>query len=204
MSSDTLFAKVKSLQGNTCAQLYTTGKYTRIMPLPDKTAEGIGGTLLDILNTVGIPREMVTDLASKMVGRHTKFRKELIKRGVKITNAEKGRHGQNAIAESEINQVKRRWSDLMTRKSVPARLWDFALIWISEIVSRLARGKDGLPGMEQITGKTSDISEWLDFDFYDLVWWIENEKQTQQLMASILDVGLVCHIVLARICATGS
>jgi hypothetical protein len=80
MSSDTLFAKVKSLQGNTCAQLYTTGKYIRIMPLPDKTAEGIGYTLLDILNTVGIPREMVTDLASKMVGRHTKFRKELIKR----------------------------------------------------------------------------------------------------------------------------
>jgi hypothetical protein len=113
-SSDTLFAKVKLLQGNTCAQLYTTGKYTRIMPLPGKTAEGIGGTLLDILNTVGVPREMVTDLASEMVGRHTKFRKELVKRGVKITNAEKGRQGQNAIAESEISQVKRRWSDLMT------------------------------------------------------------------------------------------
>jgi hypothetical protein len=30
--------------------------------------------------------------------------------------------------------------------------------------------------MEQITGKTTDISEWLDFYFYDLVWWIENEK----------------------------
>jgi hypothetical protein len=56
----------------------------------------------------------------------------------------------------------------MTRKSVPACLWDFALVWISESVSRLARGKDGLPGMEQITG-TSDISEWLDFDLYDLM-----------------------------------
>ena len=176
MSSDTLFAKVKSLQGNTCAQLYTTGKYTRLFPLPDKSADSIGGTLLDVLNNVGVPKEMVTDLASEMCGRHTPFRKELVKRGVAIKNAEKGRHGQNAIAESEINQVKRRWKDLMTRKNVPARLWDFALVWISEIVSRLARGKDGLPGMEQITGQTEDISEWLDFDFYDLVWWHENEK----------------------------
>jgi hypothetical protein len=90
MTSDTLFAKAKSLQGNTCAQLYTTGKYTRIMPLPDKTAEIMGGMLLDVLNTIGVPKEMVTDLASEMVGRHTKFWKELVKRGVKITNANKG------------------------------------------------------------------------------------------------------------------
>ena len=145
-------------------------------PLPDKSADSIGGTLLDVLNNVGVPNEMVTDLASEMVGQHTPFRKELTKRGVKMTNAEKGRHGQNAIAELEIDQIKRRWKDLMIRKKVPARLWDYALVWISEIVSHLARGKDGLPGMEQITGSTVDISELLDFDFYDLIWYHENDK----------------------------
>jgi hypothetical protein len=49
MSSDTLFAKVKSLQGNTCAHLCTTGKFTKMYPLPDKTVESVGGTLLDVL-----------------------------------------------------------------------------------------------------------------------------------------------------------
>jgi hypothetical protein len=30
-------------------------------------------------------------------------------------------------------------------------------------------GDDGRSGYEQVTGKTRDISEWLDFEFYDLV-----------------------------------
>jgi hypothetical protein len=33
------------------------------------------------------------------------------------------------------------------------------------------RGKDGRSGHEEVTGNTPDISEWLDFDFYDIVWW---------------------------------
>jgi hypothetical protein len=35
----------------------------------------------------------------------------------------------------------------------------------------MSRGNDGRPGYEQVTGETPDISEWLDFEFYDLVWW---------------------------------
>jgi hypothetical protein len=29
----------------------------------------------------------------------------------------------------------------------------------------------GRSGYEQVTGKTPNISELLDFEFYDLVWW---------------------------------
>jgi hypothetical protein len=201
MSSDTLFAKVKSLQGNTCAHLYTTGKFTKIYPLPDKTAESVGGTLLDVLNNIGVPKEMVTDLGSEMVGRHTTFRKELIKRGIPMRNAEKGRHGQNGRAELEIDQVKRRWKDLMVRKKVPSRLWDYALVWISEILSHLARGKDGIPGIEELTGQTADISEWLDFDFYDLVWYHENQKTDMTTESVKLGRWLgVAHCVGSDMC----
>jgi hypothetical protein len=35
----------------------------------------------------------------------------------------------------------------------------------------MSRGDDGRSGYEQVTGETPDISEWLDFEFYDLVWW---------------------------------
>jgi hypothetical protein len=28
-------------------------------------------------------------------------------------------------------------------------------------------------GYEEVTGQTPDISEWLDFEFYDLVWWLD-------------------------------
>jgi hypothetical protein len=59
----------------------------------------------------------------------------------------------------------------MITKAVPRRLWDYGLVYESEIMSRMARGPEGRTGMEEITGDSPDISEWLDFDFYDLVWY---------------------------------
>jgi hypothetical protein len=38
----------------------------------------------------------------------------------------------------------------------------------------MARGSDRRTGYnEEVTGQTPDISEWLDFEFYDLVWWLD-------------------------------
>jgi hypothetical protein len=34
----------------------------------------------------------------------------------------------------------------------------------------VSRGNNVRSGMEMVTGQTVDISEWLDFEFYDLVW----------------------------------
>ena len=34
----------------------------------------------------------------------------------------------------------------------------------------MALGKDRRTGYEEVTGKKSEISEWLDFEFYDLVY----------------------------------
>jgi hypothetical protein len=41
----------------------------------------------------------------------------------------------------------------------------------------MARGSDGRTEYEEVTGQTPDISEWLDFEFYDLVWWIHCPKK---------------------------
>jgi hypothetical protein len=35
----------------------------------------------------------------------------------------------------------------------------------------MARGPDHRTGYEEITGQTPDISQWLDFEFYNHVWW---------------------------------
>jgi hypothetical protein len=65
----------------------------------------------------------------------------------------------------------------MQKKKVPTRLWDYGLVYESELLSRMARGKDGRTGYEEVTGNTADISEWLDFEFYDLVWWWDRPKK---------------------------
>jgi len=44
-------------------------------------------------------------------------------------------------------------------------------VYEGEILSMMSRGSTGRSGYEEVTGNTPDISEWLDFEFYDLVWW---------------------------------
>jgi Reverse transcriptase (RNA-dependent DNA polymerase) len=74
-------------------------------------------------------------------------------------------------AERVIGELRRRWRSRMASKNVPSRLWDFGFVYECEIMSRIARGPDFRPGIEVLTGDTVDISEWLDFEFYDPVWY---------------------------------
>jgi hypothetical protein len=53
----------------------------------------------------------------------------------------------------------------MAKKQVPKRLWDYGLIYESELLSRMARGSDRRTGYKEVTGQTPDISEWMDFAF---------------------------------------
>ena len=65
----------------------------------------------------------------------------------------------------------------MRKKRVPKRLWDFGLVYKSELLTRMSRGSDKHSGYEEVTGDTPDISEWLDFEFYDLVWWLDRPNK---------------------------
>ena len=65
----------------------------------------------------------------------------------------------------------------MHRMWVPKRLWDYGLKWVSEVRVRTSSDATDLKGrtpLEQVTGDTMDISEYLDFGFYDWCWYHEN------------------------------
>ena len=60
----------------------------------------------------------------------------------------------------------------MTKKKVPVRLWDYGLVWIAKtanITANSSRYANRRTPLEIITGITPDISEYLDFSFYDWV-----------------------------------
>ena len=58
----------------------------------------------------------------------------------------------------------------MKRKLCSPRLWDYGMKHDDESISWIAP-KDGRPLLENITGDTIDLSESLEFDFYDSVWY---------------------------------
>jgi hypothetical protein len=68
----------------------------------------------------------------------------------------------------------------MQKKNVYSRLWDYGLVYEGMLLTRMSCGNDGRSGYEQVTGETLDISEWLDFEFFDLVWW--SDRLTNQTL----------------------
>jgi hypothetical protein len=77
----------------------------------------------------------------------------------------------------------------MTSKTVPKRLWDFGLIHQAELMSRIARGTGGRTGYEEITGKTPDISEWMDFDLYDAIWYHDPPDTMAEMTSEVQKLG---------------
>ena len=62
---------------------------------------------------------------------------------------------------------------------MPRCLWDYTLVWCTEIFSRTYNHKTERTGLEHLTGDTPDISEWLDFDLYDKVWFWDSPHKEQ-------------------------
>ena len=173
--ADTLMSRVQSIRGNKCANIYTQGKFTKVVPMTARSESG--QSLVDFTDDVGIPEHLVTDGAGEFTGRATEFVKEARRMRIKLHTSEQGRKNQNQAAEREIGFLAKRWRARMHKKKVPKRLWDFGLVYESELLSRMARGRDRRTGYEEVTGDTADISEWLDFEMYDLVYWIDRPNK---------------------------
>ena len=76
-----------------------------------------------------------------------------------------------------IGEVKKRWFHRMVKRNVLKRLWDYGTVWAYEIMCLTSNSSFSLEGrtpMEQIAGETPDISEYLDFGFYNWVWYKDN------------------------------
>ena len=71
----------------------------------------------------------------------------------------------------------------MIKRRDPKRVWDFGMVYESEIMSRISRGHDARTGMEIITEETVETSEWMESEFYDLCsyWDTPNDWENPKL-----------------------
>lgn len=167
--TDTMFSKSKSITGNTVAQVYTDGQgFVHVDPRTSKAMAGL--TLGSLVETVGIPNKIIYDGAPEQVGPNSEFQKNMRHYKIQGHQVEPYSPWQNR-AEDSIRELKRRWKRRMIKRRAPKRVWDFGIVYEAEILCRMSRGHDKRTGMERITGNTCDISEWIDFEFYDLCWY---------------------------------
>ena len=84
-------------------------------------------------------------------------------------------------SESVIKIIKGESKRRRVRRNIPKRFWDFGTVWGVGIYFHTA-GNDGRPALERLTGDTVDISEWLEVELYDLVWFWNNQSHYIQPM----------------------
>ena len=173
--TDTMDARTKSTRGNRYAQIFANKDFFAIsFPLGAKSEAG--DALRQFIHEFGRPERLTFDGSQEQCGKKTEFQKNIRKYAIQPHKTEPYRPNHN-FAEGVIREVRKKWFRVMVKKNVPQRLWDYGLMWVCDIQNRTAnnsRGLDGRCPLEPITGETVDISEYLDFGFYDWIWYREN------------------------------
>jgi hypothetical protein len=135
-----------------------------------------GAALRQFIRDFGVPEQLTFDGSAEQTKPKTDFMKHIRDYGIDYHITESHRPQQNR-AETVIREIKKRWFRQMVKRKVPKRLWDYGIVWACEIMSLTSNSSfslDGRTPMEQVTGETPDISEYLDFGFYDWVWYKDN------------------------------
>ncbi|KAI2492736.1 Reverse transcriptase (RNA-dependent DNA polymerase) [Fragilaria crotonensis] len=152
---------------------------------------GAGLALRQFIRDYGVPELLTSDGASEQTGPKTEFMKQVRKHGIMHHTSEPHRPQENR-AESVIREVKKRWFRQMTKRRVPARLWDYGIVWVCEIMSLTANSVFSLEGrapIEQITGETPDI--YLGAELCEKIlngvecWTMSSEKYVKAAVAAV-------------------
>ena len=91
-----------------------------------------------------------------------------------------------------IREIRKNWFWVMTKSAVPKRLWDYGLRWVVEIMQWTASDTGDLHGrtsLEKVTGETPEISEYVDFGFYNYCWYRENAGMGETKLGRWLGVS---------------
>jgi hypothetical protein len=172
-ASDTMDGRVKD--GNQYAQVFSDGGFcAEVYPMARKADAGLA--LKSFIMEFGVPDDLTIDGSEEQNSKGPEFMKSCRRKNIRVTRTEPEQPNQNP-AEGVIREVRRRWFRTMIRKWAPRKLWDYGIRWTTQVMQRTSTQAGGLRGacpLEEVTGETVGICEYLDFGFYDHVSFKEN------------------------------
>ncbi|EEC42861.1 predicted protein [Phaeodactylum tricornutum CCAP 1055/1] len=172
--SDTFKSTVKSSRGHTHTQGFVCGDsyfvYHFLMKAESEADQGLASIIQDI----GIPAQIHTDNAK--VETLSKWKKITSGHWIKVTVTEPYSPWQNRC-EHEFGAVRIQTRLVMETTQCPEQLWDYAITYVVIVRNNTARkALNWQTPLTVMTGDTSDISELLDFEFYEPVQYFDNPE----------------------------
>ena len=150
-----------------------------------------GDALKEFITDYGVPDKIIMDGAGEQTGKRSTFMEQVRKHHIDYHVTEPERYNQSRV-EGVIREIRKKWFRVMTKKYILKRLWDYGLRWVVEIMQRTASDAGtlhGRMGLEKVTGETPEISEYIDFGFYDPCWYKENAGMGKTKMGRWLGVS---------------
>ena len=176
-ATDTLWSKVLSLEGYKASQVYSHKcGFKAVYHMKRADGESVGNTLSEFVHEYGAPSRLTFDGAAVQKGKNTLFYSNLRRSQIRWHMSSPRRPEENP-AEQSILELKGRWYRMKNKLNIPDRLWDFGISYVAETGNVIATGSrysKGRTPLEIVTGETPDITEYLDFSFYDWVTFRAN------------------------------
>ena len=167
---DTLFAGTVSKRGNNCAEIFVTSfGWTRVFPM--KTKGDAHEALSLLFQRDGVPPVCIVDGSKEQV--EGDFRRKCKEASCQLKQTEPYSPWQNA-AEGGIREVKKGAGRKMIKQRSPKKLWDDCLELEGYIRSNTAHDifmLDGEVPETIMSGETSDISQFCEFEWYEWVYF---------------------------------
>jgi len=173
--TDTAIAKIKSIRGNTCAQIFTNAaNHTVCYPMKSKGEAHLA--LSNFFHDIVVPNTLHSDNAKEFTA--GEFRNKCNKHSVKQTFIEPKSQWKNPV-EKAIGLVKRIAVRIMHKMNTPICLRDYAYEYSAQIrsltVTKQFLLKDRTP-FEHVKDYTPDISEFTTFKWYEWCWYYEEDN----------------------------
>ena len=136
----------------------------------------VGYSLNDFVSAYGAPEHLTYDDTAVQLGQHTNLQKSIRKYEIKTHVSAPRRPNENPV-EGAIRGIKNGWYRIQTKLHVPYRLWNYGITYVCEtgnLIVYSSRYSNGSSPLEIVTGETPNISEYLDFGFYDWITYRTN------------------------------
>ena len=128
------------------------------------------------MSDYGAPEHPTFDGDAVQVGRNTHFQDTIRKNDIKSHVSAPHRPNENP-SEGNIREIKKKWYRIQAKTNAPDRVWDYGISYLYEtgnLTVNRSRYSNVRTPIECITGDTPDVSEYIDFGFYDWVMYRQN------------------------------
>ena len=175
MASDAMHQLCPAIHGDKYCQVFGNRQmFAEAYPIKSKA--DCDEALRLFFKEYGAPHTMITDGAREQTSSGTKWQARLRKNRV-VSVITPPRQPNYNPAETVIRELRKKWYRAIFRTNCPRALWNYGIPHFAKIMQLTASNAAGLNGKTPIgalTGETPDISQYLDFGWYDWVWYKEN------------------------------